>query len=92
LHEGENTFVHLPGLRFQSQGAEIEVEGLLVPQSVPSLGGYTTRLLLAQPAPKPLGWSTVVVLGRSWYTWSWNNVPAEWPWPQILAAHLKALA
>jgi hypothetical protein len=92
IHEGDFLFVRLPGLRFQSQGCEFETEGLLVPQTVPSLGGYTTRLLLEHAVPKPLSWSTVVALGRSWHTWSWNNVPPEWPWPQILAAHLKALA
>ncbi|TAJ73711.1 MAG: hypothetical protein EPO51_04330 [Phenylobacterium sp.] len=87
------TYVVLPGLRFTSAGAEQEINGVLVPQQVPELGGYTTRLLLESKPPKPeLNWTMVSVLGRQWNTWSWNNIPGSWPWVEILAAHLKALA
>jgi hypothetical protein len=76
-----------------SLGTPVETNALLVPQSVPALGGYTTRLLLESRVPKPMpNWGVVTALGRPWHTWSWNNVPANWPWAEILASHLKALA
>ena len=93
MYEGGYTYVALPGLRFMAQGEAVEMTALLVPQQVPALGGYTTRLLLERSAGKPgVNWTTVQVLGRVWHTWSWNNIPSSWPWPEILAAHLKVLA
>jgi hypothetical protein len=92
LREGGFRFVRLPGLRFTSRGIVHEMEALLVPQTVPTLGGYTSRLLLERRTPAQLNWATVTALGRPWETWSWNNVPSNWPWREILASHLKALA
>ena len=91
--EGGVAFVILPGLRFICEGTQQEINGLLVPQEVPALGGYSTRLLLEQRPPKPaLNWTTVQALGRSWHAWSWNGVPSNWSWREILASHLKVLA
>jgi hypothetical protein len=54
-------------------------------------GGYTTRLFLAQQVPgKGSNWTCHQIFGRSWYTWSWNNVPANLRPAEILAGHLRA--
>lgn len=93
IEEGGVTYVVLPGLRFTSGGETVEINALLVPQQVASLGGYTTRLLLETRPPKALpNWSVVHALGSPWHTWSWNGIPSHWPWREILATHLKALA
>lgn len=91
IEEGGYTHVYLPSLTFFSAGDELTSEAIIVPQLVPSLGGYTTRLLLKQPTRKPLNWTVVTVLGQSWHTWSWNTVPGTLPLIEILGNHLKAL-
>jgi hypothetical protein len=54
-------------------------------------GGYTTRLFLSQIVPdKGANWSTHQIFGRTWHTWSWNNVPANIRPAQILRCHLDA--
>jgi hypothetical protein len=32
-----------------------------------------------------------VVLGKTWYTWSWNQVPAGLRPAEMLAEHLRGL-
>jgi hypothetical protein len=91
LSEGNNIFVHLPRLRISSGGQTYETDALLLPHQAPEYGGYTTRLFLSSPTPKPVGWTTVTALGRTWSTWSWNNVPATDPLIEILGNHVKAL-
>ena len=55
-------------------------------------GGYTTRLFLQQAIPgRGANWSSHVVLGRPWWTWSWNQVPASLRPAEILAEHLRGL-
>jgi hypothetical protein len=91
MEEGGYTYVHLPFLTFLSGNEEVTSEAVIVPQQVPSLGGYTTRLLLKQPTRTPVNWAVVTVLGQSWHTWSWNSVPSSMPLIEILGNHLKAL-
>jgi hypothetical protein len=90
--EGGHDFVIVPSLRFDSNGQEYEMLTVIVPEQVSQLGGYTTRLLLERATTKPVNWTTVPILGRSWSTWSWNNVPSNIPLLEILGNHLSALA
>lgn len=79
-------YVYLPGLKLPC--APGVVDALLCIQQH---GGYTTRLFLSQQVPgKGANWSTHQILGRTWYTWSWNNVPSGLRPSQILLAHLDA--
>ncbi len=57
------------------------------------LAGHVTRLLPERRVDdKPnLNWQQVVVLGRTWHTWSWNNIPADQPWLKIYAEHARLL-
>jgi len=80
------TYIHLPQLKLPC--APGTVEALLCIQQH---GGYTTRLFLSQPVNgKGANWSTHQMFGKTWYTWSWNNVPAKIRPTQILCGHLDA--
>lgn len=80
------TFIHLPELKLPC--APGTVEALLCIQQH---SGYTTRLFLSQPVGgKGANWSTHQIFGRTWHTWSWNNVPANIRPAQILRGHLDA--
>jgi hypothetical protein len=87
--EAGHRYVDLPGLSFTSDGQQVVRDALL---GIDAHGGYLTRLFLSAPVPNKGGnWSTHVVLGRTWHTWSWNHVPATLRLAQILAEHLRAL-
>jgi len=45
---------------------------------------------LLKPFDARLNWTCHQIFGRSWYTWSWNNVPANLRPAEILAGHLRA--
>jgi hypothetical protein len=84
----ENTyeFIFLPSFRLPTGAI---VDALLCPQS---RDGYETRLFLSSQVPgKGNNWTTHSILDRTWYTWSWNNVPATFSLAAILANHLEAL-
>jgi hypothetical protein len=84
--EGNITYVYLPNLLLPCQPNE--VDALLCIQQH---GGYTTRLFLSVQIPgKGANWSTHTILSRTWYTWSWNNVPAGLRPAEILIGHLRA--
>jgi hypothetical protein len=79
-------YIHLPQLTLPC--APGVVEGLLCIQQH---GGYTTRLFLSQQVPqKGSNWSVHQILGRTWHTWSWNNVPATLRPAEILIGHMRA--
>ena len=91
LSEAGKEYVFLPSLKITTEGKVIEMDALLRPGEH---SGYKTRLFLAQPLPgKGLGggWSVHSICGRTWHTWSWNNVPETLPLPQMLLEHLWAL-
>jgi len=89
--EGGKDYVLLPGLKVLTNGASVEMDGLLRPGEH---NGYKTRLFVSEPLPgKGNGgaWSVHTICGRTWHTWSWNNVPEDIPLVQMLMGHLMAL-
>ncbi len=87
--EANYMFVFLPSLQVQVGDQTKTMDALL---SVQAHSGYTTRLFLAeQIVERPVNWSQHQILGRNWWTWSWQNVPETLPWIQILLSHLRAL-
>lgn len=89
LAEANFEFVYIPKLKFVSDGKEVEVEALLCPQM---RDGYSTRLFLSAPfTNKGQNWTPHQILGRSWHSWSWQNVPPDQRLVQMLLCHLKAL-
>jgi hypothetical protein len=54
--------------------------------------GYPTRLYLDQAVDvgKPVNWQERSLRGAQWWARSWNFVPADISWFQILAAHMRA--
>ncbi|HTK31246.1 MAG TPA: hypothetical protein VL332_04735 [Candidatus Saccharimonadaceae bacterium] len=88
MSEAGVRYISLPRLNVPGVG---ELDGLLRPQQAAS-DGYVTRLYLSAPVPgKGQNWGTQHILGRTWHTWSWNNVPSSYRLSQILANHLRAL-
>lgn len=88
--EGGQPAAFLPGLTITKPGkGSMQVDALLWPHM---RDGYTTRLYLSQQIPWSIGgqWTCCVVQGRTWHACSWNNVPANLPWIEILANHLRA--
>lgn len=91
LHtDGGVICVLLPQTRLVTPSGVQTLDTVLCPCG---LSGYVTRLLLERRiVDKPrLNWQHVVVLGRSWATWSWNQVPAGQPWIRIFAEHSRVL-
>ena len=89
LPEGGKEFIYTPQLKVTVDGQVKIMDGLLCPEEH---GGYLTRLFLSEPVPnKATNWSTHTICGRTWHTWSYNNIPATLPLPQILLEHLRAL-
>lgn len=94
-HEVGYHFVYLPQLKVPV-GDELRVMDALLALTNPS--GYVTRLYLAEQITErptidgqPANWTLHQILGRNWWTWSWQGVEASLPWIQILLAHMKAL-
>lgn len=80
-------YVFLPALKLPC--APGVADALL---SLQQHSGYATRLFLSQPAVgKGNNWTTHHILGRTWHTWSWKDVPATIRPVEILLGHLGAL-
>jgi hypothetical protein len=88
--EGWRRLIFMQGLRFYAGGIERKTDALLcLNHENPA---YPTKLYLAEKLGGSLNWNeTAYLLGRSWYTFSWRDVPANQPHIEILAAHLAAL-
>jgi hypothetical protein len=87
--EGGVDFISLPRLRLPD-GCNPQIQAALL--CTGQHAGYTTRLLLASPVPgRGAHWTTHMVAGRFWHTWSWNQVPAGSRPAEILAEHLRGL-
>lgn len=87
LAEAGIQYIYLPDLKLPC--APGLVDGLLALQQH---GGYTTRLFLSVPVVgKGANWTVHQILGRTWHSWSWNNVPATLRPIEILVNHLDAL-
>ena len=81
--------VHLPGLIIRHGSADVKVDAILAPRSH---SGYTTRLFLDRPfANRGQNWTVHQIMGATWHTMSFNNVPETLPWVAILAAHVGML-
>lgn len=79
-------YVSLPKLRLPCAPAVLD--GLLCLQQH---AGYTTRLFLSAQVPgKGNNWTSHQILGKHWYTWSWNDVPADLRPAEVLLGHLGA--
>lgn len=88
LVEGGKTYVLLPRLKVTVDGKVRELDALLCPGEH---SGYATRLFLSEVlSGKIQNWTPHTILGRLWHTWSWKDIPASLPLPQMLLEHLRA--
>ena len=90
FQEGGIPGVLLPQTRLVTPSGVQIMDTVLCPKG---LSGYVTRLLLERRIPEKgnLNWQQVMVLGRAWHTWSWNQVAPDQPWIRIFAEHARAL-
>lgn len=88
ISEAGYDFVYMPKLILPNGCQPPEVEGLLCPQL---RDGYATRLFLsAQVIGKGINWTQHHIVGKTWHSWSWQNVQANQRLVQILLGHLGA--
>ena len=91
LHQdGGVPCVLLPQTHLTCPTGIVVMDTVLCPRG---LSGYVTRLLLERKIPEKtnLNWQQVMVLGRAWHTWSWNQIFPEQPWIKIFAEHARIL-
>lgn len=90
LREGGKPVVLLPKLAFRVANRIETMDLLLVPWNH---SGYVTRLFFERALPdRAQNWTTHRVVERAWWAPSYNNVPAELPWREMLCAHLRSVA
>lgn len=89
MHEAGLDYVFLPGLKLPPGRDPAVADGLLC---LNAREGYPSRLFLSVALRDRGGnWNSYQILGRTWYSWSWNHVQANQRPAQILAQHLMAL-
>ncbi|MFL6605663.1 MAG: hypothetical protein ACJ8R9_30630 [Steroidobacteraceae bacterium] len=90
LQDGGIPSVLLPQTRLVTPSGVQIMDTVLCPKG---LSGYVTRLLLERRIPEKgnLNWQQVMLLGRAWHTWSWNQVSPDQSWIRIFAEHARAL-
>jgi hypothetical protein len=91
LHEeGGITCILMPEVSLLTAAGVETMTVLLCPSGQ---GGYVSRLMLERQvkSTSSLNWQQIVLLGRAWTTWSWNNIPAGLPWITIFAEHARCL-
>lgn len=88
--EAGQRYVDLPALKVPV-GKDVVVRDALL--TLQGHSNYASRLFLSQPiaAPRAVNWTVHTVLGRSWHTPSWRDVPPGRP-VEMLLQHLKAYA
>lgn len=89
--EGGQPVALLSKFRFPAGGNSTEMDLLLHPSTH---SGYTTRLFFERKLEgvgRSENWTSHIVLGRHWWTPSWNNVTPDQPWISMLGAHLQAV-
>lgn len=89
MSEGGADYIFLPRLKVLVAGSQRVLDALLClgPHS-----GYTSRLFLSSPVlERGANWSQWQIFGRTWHTWSWQNIPASLPPIQVVLEHLRAL-
>lgn len=89
MAEGGRTYVFMPALKLPSGCTPPQIDALLC---LSEHSGYSTRLFLKEPVSgRGQNWTSHVILGKSWHTWSWNYIPASLRPLAILAEHLRGL-
>jgi hypothetical protein len=90
LTEGGKPVVLLPDLQFQAAGKTQKMTLLLVPFEHTN---YKTRLFFErQIEGRGQNWKQQRVVDQQWWAPSWQGVPANLPWTEILLAHLRCVA
>ena len=89
MTEGGQTVVYLPGVQFQAGAARVTRNLLLWPGP---RDGYLTRLFLSQQVTGSVdrAWTSYNLCGGTRWAVSWQGVPADLPWIEILGGHLGA--
>ena len=79
----------IPKLKIQTVRGIVERRALLYPHPE---SNYTNRLFLDQvvDAPNAKNWQQRQLGAEAWWVCSWNDVPANVTWTQMLQDHLRA--
>jgi hypothetical protein len=86
LTEGGLLYIHIPEYKLPND--EIVEVLLLLNGAAP----YTTRLFLPKQIDgKGTNWTQHQILNKTWWTWSWKDIPSDIRYMEILANHVKVL-
>lgn len=86
--DGGKPLVFLPQLRVICGEKTHAVDCLLCPSARDS---YDTRLFFAVQLPVNRNWGAHVIKATTWYAFSWNGIPSDQQWLDILVCHLEAV-
>ncbi len=90
LREGGRAVVLLPAFGFTAAGQKVTMDLLLVPFAH---SGYATRLFFERKIScRGSNWAQHRVVDQNWWAPSWNHIPESTRWPEMLRAHLRAVA
>lgn len=90
LKEGGQSVGFLPAFGFTAGSGAYRMDLLLVPFAH---SGYVTRLFFERQVPgRGANWKQHRLVERNWWAPSWNHVPTNLSWTQMLLAHLRAVA
>lgn len=90
LKEGGKPVALLPAFNFTAADRRETMDLLLVPFEH---SGYTTRLFFERKIEdRGRNWTQHYVVDNKWWAPSWDKVLACSSWPEILCAHLRAVA
>ena len=87
--EGGRTAAFLPAVQFEAGAARVTRDLLLWPSD---RDGYSTRLFLSGQVSgsQARTWTSYSLCGGTWWAVSWQGVPANLPWIEMLGSHLRA--
>jgi hypothetical protein len=90
MTEGDRRYIFMEGLHFLVRGNNQKQMDALLCLNYPN-SSYPTKLYLPENLGLSLNWNeNAYILGRQWFSWSWNNVAVNQAPFAILAEHLRA--
>lgn len=90
VEEGDRKYALLPTFKVSVDGKEKVISALLQPARYNT--GYTTRLYFSEKfTTKGANWNVFSILGRTWHACSWDQVPDDVPWLEMISCHLQAI-
>jgi hypothetical protein len=93
MPDGDSVYIFMPALKLPAGCVPAQVDALLRIKS--PLTDYPTRLFFRAQisSSKALNWNStnVPILERTWFAYSWKDIPADHRAIELVAEHIRAL-